>query len=237
MSIIHTHNELGTINDITSIGKLCKEYKAYLHTDMVQSFGHLPISFKTYEHVDFASASAHKFGGGKGCGFLFMRKKSAVGAYIHGGGQERNLRGGTENVAAIFAMATALKYQYEHLAEQHQYISTLRDFLKKGLRQNIENISFNGQETLGKYTPNILSVNLPYNKNLQTLLFQLDLAGIAASAGAACSAGALQVSSVMRFLNLDENIKTLRFSFAMQNTIAEMEKVIIVLKNLSDKAR
>lgn len=235
VSIIHTHNELGTINNIDAIGLLCIAYKAYFHTDMVQSFGHLPISFKEHKYVHFASASAHKFGGGKGVGFLFMRKGAGVSAYINGGGQERNLRGGTENVPAIAAMAAALKYQHAQLQTQQNYMLELQQYFKALLIENIPNVSFNGNERAGHFVPNILSANLPFSKNLQTLLFQLDLAGVAASAGAACSAGALQVSSVMRFLNVADNYKTLRFSFAMSNTKEELEKVTSILKNIVSK--
>jgi cysteine desulfurase len=232
VSVIHAHNELGGINDLAAIGQVCQQYGAYLHSDMVQTIGHLDINLSAMPYLHFASASAHKFGGAKGCGFLYLHRHAAIGALIEGGGQERKLRGGTENVAGIVSMSAALQMSAACGSANAVYLSDLRAYFISQLAAKLPDIRFNIASDV-KYLYSILSIGLPYNKPLQTLLFQLDLGGIAASAGAACSSGAVQASAVMRFLDLPQPYKSLRFSFASSNTKTEVDTAVALLVKLA----
>ncbi|MCL4152703.1 UNVERIFIED_CONTAM: hypothetical protein GTU68_012614, partial [Idotea baltica] len=143
VSIMHANNEIGTINDIKRIGKMCKEHGAYFHSDTIQSIAHLPIDLQDI-HIDFLSASAHKFHGPKGAGFIFINGDINVSPYIDGGGQERNMRGGTENIYGIIGLAVAMDIAMRDLEQNKNYIDHLRSYLKSGLQDRIAGVSFNG---------------------------------------------------------------------------------------------
>jgi cysteine desulfurase len=231
VSLIHAHNELASINNIEEIAQICKSYGTYLHCDMVQTIGHLPINLGNLSGLNFASASAHKFGGAKGSGFLYVQQRTSVAALIQGGGQERKLRGGTENVAGIVAMAAALQAAHKTQAEEAEKITALRQYFIAELNIHCPAAFINGAAN-ENYLYSVLNIALPYAKPLQTLLFALDLAGVAASAGAACSSGAVQSSPVQQFLQLPDSHKAIRFSFSAQNTKAEIAATIAIIRRL-----
>lgn len=240
VSLIHAHNELASLNDVKAIAEICESFAAYFHCDMVQTIGHLPINFAQLSGLHFASASAHKFGGAKGSGFLYIQQKTgvqktAISALVQGGGQERKLRGGTENVAGIVAMAAAAQAAANKQAEESRKISDLRQYFIEQLNIHCPLAFINGAKD-ENYLYSVLNVALPYAKPLQTLLFALDLAGIAASAGAACSSGAVQSSPVQQFLQLPDTHKAIRFSFSYSNSREEIAQAVAAIARICSMA-
>ena len=228
VSVMHANNEIGNINDIEAIGNLCDKYNALFHTDTVQTIGHYSHDLQKLK-VHYLAASAHKFHGPKGVGFLYCRKGSPLSQLLHGGSQEAKLRAGTENIAGIAGLTKALQLAYHNLKEHHAYIQSLKDRLKNGLLSNIPNVSFNGNSfdaDRSLYT--VLSVCLPDTGT--NLLRCLDEQGIAVSGGSACSTGA--ASHVLQALKVNAGKITLRFSFSRFNTADEIDTVINALAAL-----
>jgi cysteine desulfurase len=224
VTLMHANNEIGTLLDIEKAGALCKEYHALFHSDTVQTFAHLPIDVQQM-NIDFMAGAAHKFHGPKGVGFLFMRKQNKVQSFIHGGGQERGFRAGTENVYGIVGMAAAAKKAYANLEKDKTYIQDLKNYFISKLKENFADIDFNGNiDERSLYT--ILNVSFPPNDKSALLLFMLDMDGICCSGGSACGSGASAGSHVVRALNKDENRVSIRFSFSKHNTRAEVDYVI-----------
>lgn len=233
VSLMHANNEIGNINDLERIGSLAKEYGAFFHSDTVQTMGHYAHDLKNLP-VDAIVAGAHKFHGPKGAGFLFVRKDKKIHPFIHGGAQERNMRGGTENVIGIIGVAKALEIAYEEMAEHQSQIVAVKNHFINKLSQEIPGVTFNGlsgdvENSL--YT--VLNVSLPPSEaNRGMLLFNLDLAGISASGGSACSSGATVGSHVLRALNHQPERDAVRFSFSRFTTIDEVDYTITQLKEL-----
>lgn len=223
VTLMHIQNELGAINDIRAIGALCQEHDALFHSDTVQSIGHYLLDFQS-ANLDFVSASAHKFNGPLGIGFLFKKSGLKIESWLHGGGHERNLRSGTENFPGIIGMAKALELAHKNLEADQQYVLSLKNSLKNGLRSIFSEVIFNETEKNSSYS--ILSVSFPSSTFQDTFLIELDLAGIAVSAGSACGSGAAVASPVLRHLNYDLDLTTLRFSFSIFNTLQEIEYVL-----------
>ncbi|HRB68375.1 MAG TPA: cysteine desulfurase family protein, partial [Chitinophagales bacterium] len=169
VSLMHANNEIGTLLDIEKVGAMCKQYQALFHSDTVQTFAHFPIDVQQC-NVDFMSASAHKFHGPKGIGFLYMRKQNKVQSLIHGGGQERGLRAGTENVYGIVGMAVAAKNAYEHLARDKAHILDVKNYFIFQLKENFNDIDFNGN-TNEQSLFTVLNVSFPPNDKSALLLF------------------------------------------------------------------
>lgn len=229
VSLMHANNELGTINDIAQIGQLCKTHNAYFHSDTVQTVGHLPINTKELS-IDFLSGSAHKMHGPKGSGFLYINPTLSIKAFIDGGGQERQLRSGTENVANIVGLHQAFKLATEQMDTWQKEVNTLRQYFITQLQTHFPTIIINSDPQNYLYT--ILHLAFPTDLELSVLLFRLDLEGISASAGSACNSGAIQSSPIADFLNLPATHKALRFSFSYLNTKTEIDKTIAVLKKI-----
>jgi cysteine desulfurase len=224
VSLMHANNEIGTLLDIEQVGALCKQYNALFHSDTVQTFAHFPIDVQQM-NIDFMSAAAHKFHGPKGVGFLYMRKQNKVQSMIHGGGQERGFRAGTENVYGIVGMAAAAKKAYAHLQEDRAYILDLKNYFITKLRAHFPAIDFNGNiDERSLFT--VLNVSFPPNDKSALLLFMLDMDGICCSGGSACGSGASTGSHVVRALNKDDNRVSIRFSFSKHNTKEEVDYVI-----------
>lgn len=223
VSLMHIQNELGTINPIQEIAELCQQYEAYFHSDTVQSIGHYPIDL-SQTPIHFLSASAHKFHGPLGAGFLFVRENIPLTTWLHGGGHERNLRSSTENVPGIVGMGRALSLATANLTKDEAYIKNLHEQLKNGLAQIHSGIRFNQIPDASSYR--ILSVSFPDKILGDMFSFQLDLAGIAVSAGSACSSGASKISSVIEYLNLHPDATTIRFSFSIFTTEEEIDYVL-----------
>jgi cysteine desulfurase len=227
VSLMHGNNEVGNLLDLERVGTLCRKYQALFHTDTVQTMGHCLFNLAELP-VDFLVCGAHKFNGPKGVGFLYMNKKNRVRPYITGGAQERELRGGTENVYGITGLAKALEISYRDLQHKKNHISGLKELMIKALRENIADIRFNG-DAEGNSLYTVLSVSFPSSPQGDMLLFNLDLAGISASGGSACSSGAVGGSHVMKGLGADPSRTTIRFSFGKFNTADEIMSTVKTL--------
>lgn len=230
VSLMHANNEVGTLNPIDKIGALCQQYEAYFHTDTVQSVGHIPLDVSKL-NISFLSGSAHKLHGPKGVGFLYVNKNNPIGAYIDGGGQERNLRSGTENVASIVGLGKALEMAVAHLEEHSIKIESLRAYFIKELQANFPDLLING-DYRGDYLFTILNVAFKTKSPVHILLFKLDLKGVSASGGAACNSGAVTESRIIRTLGIPEGYHALRFSFSHLNKKEEIDHVIAQLKEI-----
>lgn len=230
VSLMHANNEIGTLLDVEKVGALCKQYQAFFHSDTVQSFAHLPIDVQKM-NIDFLVASAHKFHGPKGIGFLYMRKQNKVHPILHGGGQERGYRAGTENVYGIVGMAFAAQKAYQHLEEDKQYILGIKNYFLEQLQTNFPGIEINGN-TDDRSLFTVLNVSFPPNDKSALLLFMLDMEGVCCSGGSACSSGASVGSHVIHALKKDENRVSIRFSFSKYNTKEEVDFAIEKLKKV-----
>ena len=227
VSLMHANNEIGTLHDIAAIGEICAGYDALFHSDTVQSMGHIPFDFKSLR-LHFAAASAHKFYGPRGIGFLYLRQGTRIPPLLLGGGQERNLRSGTENVAGIVGMAFALQKCYGQLEAKNQHLLDLKHYMRERLLQQFPGTEINGETAPERALPTVLNVALPSQDHDPMLLFHLDLMGISVSGGSACSSGANQGSHVLQGIGCaDERIKrSVRFSFGVQNTRAEIDATL-----------
>lgn len=224
VSLMHANNEIGTLNPIKRIAEMCKTYNAYFHSDTVQTVGHFNIDL-TNIPVDFIAASAHKFHGPKGIGFLYINRNIKIQPFINGGAQERNMRGGTENVAGIAGLAKALEIAYQNLSEDMNYISGLKQYMVHQLTQHIPNMQFNGF-TNEKSLYTVLNCSFPPHPHGDMLIYKLDVAGICASAGSACSSGSNAGSHVLKAIQAHSNRHAVRFSFSKYNTKEEIDHVV-----------
>ncbi|EAZ82126.1 cysteine desulfurase family protein [Algoriphagus machipongonensis] len=233
VSLMHANNEIGNINDLHKIGSLCQEYNAFFHSDTVQTMGHYVHDLKSLP-VDAIVAGGHKFHGPKGSGFLYVRKDKKIHPFIHGGAQERNMRGGTENVIGIIGITKALELAYSEMENHHNHVSSIKKHFIKGLQEAIPGVSFNGLSgDMDQSLYTVLNASMPPSEpNRGMLLFNLDLEGIAASGGSACSSGATVGSHVLRALNHQPERDAVRFSFSRYNTIEEVDYTISKLKEL-----
>ncbi len=225
VSLMHANNEIGNILEIQQVGELTERYKAFFHSDTVQTMGHYRHNMKEL-HVCGITAGAHKFHGPKGIGFMYIRKGRKIGQFIHGGAQERNMRGGTENVYGIIGMSKALEIAYRDMAEHTSHIKALKSRMIEKLRENIPGISFNGDSAnLERSLYTVLNVSLPESEENEMLLFNLDLQGISASGGSACSSGVASGSHVLGALYPNSKRGAVRFSFSKYNTLKEIDFV------------
>ncbi|MGM0943871.1 MAG: cysteine desulfurase family protein [Bacteroidota bacterium] len=233
ISLMHANNEIGNLNDLNRIGTLAREYGAFFHSDTVQTMGHYVHDLKNLP-VDAIVAGGHKFHGPKGSGFLYVRKDKKIHPFIHGGAQERNMRGGTENVIGIIGIAKALEIAYEDMSSHEDHVKALKKHFIEKLKAEIPGVEFNGlSEDLDRSLYTVLNVSLPPSEaNAGMLLFNLDLAGISASGGSACSSGATVGSHVLRALNHQPERDSVRFSFSRFNTIEEVDYTVRKLKEL-----
>ena len=236
VSLMHLNNEIGNILPLKEVATLCKEKGAYFHSDTVQSVGHYPINLQEIP-VDFITASAHKFHGPKGVGFAFIRKGIALHSIITGGEQEKGLRAGTEAVHNIAGMEVAFNLCYKNLDKNTEKLKNLKQYFIHQLKHHFPEIVFNGtSESLEESSYAIVNVGFPALQHQDnTLLFQLDLKGIACSKGSACQSGSVQVSHVLSAFMPKEALQypSLRFSFSAFNTIEEVDFLIESLKEIS----
>jgi cysteine desulfurase len=226
LSLMHANNEIGNLLDIQRVGELAKEHKAFFHSDTVQTMGHYKHDMKSL-HVCGMTAGAHKFHGPKGVGFMYIRKDRKIAQFIHGGAQERNMRGGTENTYGIIGLAKALEIAYRDMNEHEQYIKKLKSRMIEKLKETIPGVSFHGDSAnLDRSLYTVLNVSLPESEDNGMLLFNLDLQGISASGGSACSSGATTGSHVLGALYPGSQRGAVRFSFSKNNTIEEIDFVV-----------
>ncbi len=223
VTIMTVNNEIGTIQPIAEIGKICKEKGVLFHTDAVQAVGHIPVNVKDM-NCDMLSVSAHKFHGPKGVGFLYARKGILLTNIIYGGAQERNKRAGTENMASIVGMATAIKDATDHLQENAEKVTAMRNRLIDGLK-GIERSRINGD--LEHHLPGTLNMCFEGIEG-ESLLLLLDAKGICASSGSACTSGSLDPSHVLLSIGVPVEIAhgSLRLSISEYNTMEQMDHIV-----------
>lgn len=230
VSLMHANNEIGTRISLKIIADLVKKYNGIFHTDTVQTMGHYAIDLKDTP-VDFLSCAAHKFHGPKGVGFIFIRSGTGIQPFIYGGAQERNMRGGTENLYGIIGLAKAMEIAYRDLQDHETHIKGLKNYMISRLNEVIPGVSYNGDISDDSlYT--VLNVSFPPSSVGDMLLFSLDINGIAVSGGSACSSGSNVGSHVLQALNTDPTRANVRFSFSKYNTQEEIEFTITKLQEI-----
>ena len=230
VTLMHANNEIGNMLDIHAVGNLCKLHNAIFHSDTVQTVGHFPLDLR-HTPVHFITAAAHKFHGPKGVGILYINENVSIKPFIHGGGQERNMRAGTENIYGIAGLAKALEIATADFEKDSIYIASLKKYMYDELIKNIPGVAFNG-DVFGKSLYTVLSASFPKSEKSEMLLFNLDINNICASGGSACTSGADQGSHVIRAINNNPNQVTVRFSFSKHNTRQEIDAVVQLLKQM-----
>ena len=228
VTLMHANNEIGNMLDIHAVGNLCKLYNAIFHSDTVQTVGHFPFDLRNTP-IHFITGAAHKFHGPKGVGLLYINENVRIKPLIHGGGQERNMRAGTENLYGIVGLSKALEIATAAFEEESALIGTLKYYMYEALKKQVPGVSFNG-DVLGNSLYTVLNASFPKSEKSEMLLFNLDINNICASGGSACTAGADQGSHVIRAINNNPNQIAVRFSFCKHNTKEEVDQVIVKLK-------
>ena len=229
VSVMYANNEIGSIQPIKELCSIAHEHGALFHTDAVQAIGHVPVSVRDSK-VDLLSASAHKFNGPKGIGFLYIRNGTKIRPYADGGSQESGLRAGTENVAGIVGMAAALKWSCEAMNDRMQHLSELENSLLERLRA--ENVPFvrNGSD---HHIPGNISLSFKGAEG-EAVLHRLDLMGICVSTGSACNSKSTEISHVLQAIQLPDEyaIGTIRISLGYENTIEDVEAIAAALQKI-----
>lgn len=235
VSLMHANNEIGTLLEVEKVAALCKKYQAYFHSDTVQTMGHYSIDAKAFG-ADFLTCSAHKFHGPKGVGFLYVNKNLKISPIIHGGAQERGMRGGTENILGIVGLAKAFELANEDILSHQKHVQALKSYMISELQKRIPEVSFHGEIDPEKSLYTVLNVCFPPFENKSMLLFLLDLAGIACSGGSACTSGANTGSHVLRGIAADTDRPNARFSFSRYTTMDEINYVLDKVEEIVMKA-
>jgi cysteine desulfurase len=231
VSLMHANNEIGNMLDLRRVSEICKKSGALFHTDTVQTMGHVAIDLQAI-NVDFLVGSAHKFHGPKGVGFIYINAQNKISSLIHGGSQERNMRGGTENLYGIVGMAKALEVAVANLEKDRNHIADLKNKMLEGLLHAIPGLTVNGNEGDTNHSLHkVLNVSFPPHPDNEMLLFKLDIEGISCSGGSACSSGTNLGSHVLQALHIDDDRANVRFSFSKFNTNEEIEHTLEVIKN------
>ena len=231
VSLMHGNNEIGNLLDLEKVSKICQKYGALLHSDTVQTIGHYHFDLKNIK-IDFLTCSAHKFHGPKGIGFLYINKEVNITPLIHGGSQERNMRGGTECVYGIAGLAKAMEVAYRDLNNHQQHIEELKRHMIQEIKNKLPFVSFNGCcSDLSKSMYTVLSLSFPVEEYSNLLLFNLDLLGVSCSGGSACSSGKVSQSHVISEINT-QNGPVVRFSFSKFNTLKDIDFAIKKLSSL-----
>ncbi len=228
VSLMHSNNELGNMIDLEEVGNLCKQHEAYFHCDTVQTIGHQPFDLSKL-NIHFLAGAAHKFNGPKGVGFIYINHAVKLEPFITGGAQERNMRGGTENVYGIIGLAKALELSVQHMEQDKKHIMELKQYMLEQLKKHIPGVAFNG-DAEGRSAYTVLNVSFPPTPIAEMMLFKLDIDGICASGGSACSSGSSVGSHVLSAIGADPNRPAVRFSFGAHNTQTEIDYVIERLK-------
>jgi len=232
VSLMQGNNEIGNLLDLHAVGNLCQKYGALFHSDTVQTMGHFVHNVQELP-VHFLVGAGHKFHGPKGIGFLYAKSGTKFSPLMHGGAQERNQRGGTENVYGMVGIAKALSLAYQEMAANEIHIKDLKTYFIQGLQDNFPGIEFNGLSAdIEKSLYTVINVRFPQIQDGDMLLFKLDIEKISASGGSACSSGTSVGSHVLTALNPNAEGAAVRFSFSKNNTKAEIDRVIEVLRKI-----
>ncbi|GGC70849.1 cysteine desulfurase [Pedobacter quisquiliarum] len=234
VSLMHANNELGTLTDIERVGELCEQYDAIYHCDTVQTMGHYVHDVRKLK-VHFLACAAHKLHGPKGVGFLYVNHNIKISPLIFGGAQERNMRGGTENVYGIVGLAKAFEIAHDHMEDHRLHIQNLKSYLINRLQAEIPGVLFNGEIDPSKSLYTVLNVSFPEMDMGDMLLFNLDINGISASGGSACSSGSNIGSHVLNEINANATRPSVRFSFSKHNTREELDYVVDKLKHIVEQ--
>lgn len=230
VSLMHANNEIGNIISLEKVGEICAKYDAIFHSDTVQTMGHYNIDLQKI-NVHFVTCAAHKFHGPKGIGFLYINGKIKINPLIYGGSQERNMRGGTENLYGIVGLGKAMEIAMRDLSEHQKHISEVKNYMIEQLIQAIPGVEFNGScQEDSLYT--VLNVRLPHTDKAEMLLFDLDIKGVSASGGSACTSGSDVGSHVLRGIGVDVTRPSVRFSFSKYNTKEEVDYAVNALKEI-----
>ncbi|MDO9184899.1 MAG: cysteine desulfurase family protein [Bacteroidia bacterium] len=230
VSLMHANNEIGNLLPLKEVGEICSTYNAIFHSDTVQTMGHYEMDLQKIK-IHFVTCAAHKFHGPKGVGFLYVSSSVKIHPMIYGGGQERNMRGGTENLYGIIGLAKALEIALRDMDDHQKHITGIKNYMVEKLKAEIPVIEFNGAcQDNCLYT--VLNVRFPHTENAEMLLFNLDIAGIAASGGSACTSGSDIGSHVLRGIGSDVTRPSVRFSFSKYNTKEEVDYTVSKLKEL-----
>ncbi|MEG1705424.1 MAG: cysteine desulfurase NifS [Clostridia bacterium] len=235
ISIMFANNEIGTIEPIEEIGNIALKHNIYFHTDAVQAVGAVDIDVNKL-NIDMLSLSAHKFYGPKGVGVLYVRKTVKWNKFIDGGHQEKNKRAGTENVAGIVGLSSAMKMAYDKLEENNKYLTNLRDYYISQIEEKIPYVKLNGHRT--KRLPSNANISFKFIEG-ESLLLNLDLKGICASSGSACTSGSLDPSHVLLAIGLIHEVAhgSLRISMGLDNTKEDVDYLINSLIEIVDRLR
>ncbi|MAZ31496.1 MAG: cysteine desulfurase [Flavobacteriales bacterium] len=233
VSLMHANNEIGNLLPIEEVSMICKKHSAFFHSDTVQTIAHYDFDMTQMDQIHFMACSAHKFHGPKGIGFLYVNKNINIDPLIHGGSQERNMRGGTENVYGIVGLSKAMDVSLNNLMEHKKHILDLKTHMIYRLNKSIPGVSYNGDsDNLSASLYTVLSVSLPPTEIASMLLFNMDIMGIACSGGSACTSGANTGSHVLFGLKALSDRPTIRFSFSKMNTIGEIDFAVDSLVKL-----
>lgn len=230
VSLMHANNELGTLLNIRHVGEICRLHGAYFHSDTVQTMGHYAFDLKALP-IDFLTCAAHKFHGPKGVGFLYVNSRVKTIPMIYGGAQERNFRGGTENLIGILGLSKAFDLAYHELEAHQSYIQGLKSYFINELIANVPGVQFNGCTAPGDSLYTVLNVSFPPSEKSGMLLFVLDLKGVACSGGSACSSGSNLGSHVLTGIGADSNRPSIRFSFSRYTTKEDIDFALAVIKD------
>ncbi|OWY25078.1 cysteine desulfurase [Sphingobacteriales bacterium UPWRP_1] len=230
VSLMHANNEIGNLLPLQTVSEICMQHNALFHTDTVQTFGYYTIDLSRMS-VDFLTGSAHKFHGPKGIGFLYINHRHHIDSMLQGGSQERNMRAGTENLYGIVGLGAATELAYHNLNTDSRHIAMLKQYFMQQIKQALPQVTFNG-DAEGQSHYKVLNVGFPPELQADLLLLNLDIAGICASGGSACSSGIEVGSHVLQALGVHPQSVNIRFSFSKYNTLEEINTVIETLCNI-----
>lgn len=234
VSLMHANNEISTLLPMKEVSMLCRKYHALFHSDTVQTMGHYTFDLKELD-IDFITCAAHKIHGPKGIGFLYVNKNIKMEPLIHGGAQERGLRGGTENVYGIVGLAKAMELAFEDVLGHQKHVQSLKTYLIDNLKKAFPTVHFHGETDPEKSLYTVLNVCFPSTPKAGILLFTLDLKGVAVSGGSACSSGAIRGSHVLEGINADPSRPNVRFSFSRYTTKEEIDFALEQVKSVFEK--
>ena len=235
VTVMYANNEVGTIQPVREIGEVCKRFNVPFHTDAVQAVGHIPVDVKA-DNIDLLSLSAHKFHGPKGVGFLYVRESVPISSFIFGGGQESHKRAGTQNVPGIVGMASAAKIVHKHMEEKRIQETRLRNYFINRILREIPFSRLNGDRN--RRLPGNVNISFQF-VDASELLASLDMKGICASSGSACSSHSTKPSHVLEAIGLPENLiySTIRMTLSETTTKEQLDYVVEVLKEISSEYR
>ncbi len=234
VSLMHANNEISTLLPLEKVSALCQKHHAYFHSDTVQTMGHYAFDLEKLK-IDFLTCAAHKFHGPKGVGFLYVNKSLKTQALIHGGAQERGLRGGTENLYGIAGLAKAMDLAYHDVIGHQTHVQALKTHMKNELEAHFDDLYFYGETDPEKSLYTVLNCCFPPTSKAGMLLFTLDLKGVACSGGSACSSGAVNQSHVLQAIGADNTRPNVRFSFSRYTTLEEINYAVEQIKAVFTK--